>query len=71
MSFNVTITTSILFKEATAESAPADDHDTEADPVEDEDIDNVEADKTLSCDSSWVMARMASVSCCSSACLVS
>ena len=37
-----TITASILFKEATAESAPADDHDTEADPVEDEDIDNVE-----------------------------
>ena len=40
MSFNVTITTSILFKEATAESAPSDDHDTEADPVEDEDMDN-------------------------------
>ena len=37
-----TITASILFKEATAESAPADDHDTEADPVEDEDIDCVE-----------------------------
>ena len=42
MSFNITITTSILFKEATAESAPPDDHDTEADPVEDEDMDNVE-----------------------------
>jgi hypothetical protein len=38
--------------------------DDDSDPNdEDEDIDNVEADKVLSCCSSWVMARMASVSC--------
>lgn len=36
-----------------------------------EDMDKVEADKVFSCDSSWVMARMASVNCCKSICLVS
>ena len=41
-------------------------------PNDDEDdIDNVEADNTLSCDSNWVMDLMASVSCWSNICLVS
>ena len=44
----------------------------DSDPrLELEDMDKVEAERTLSWDSSWVMARMASVSCWSSICLVS
>ena len=38
---------------------------------DDDDIDNVEADNTLSCDSNCVMDLMASVSCWSNICLVS